>query len=92
MGRACVTPKGDGSICWRKWIDIRNVTLADAGKPGISHVDPSNIREINEIMAEAAREDAVYAEATRIAAGFGIGGMAPGSEQAAEIAPDMMEW
>ena len=70
-GRACAG-------CQRRWVDIRSATLADVGQPGFAHVDPVNEREIREIMAEREREDAVIAEATRVAAGLGIGGMAAG--------------
>jgi len=71
LGRAC-------AVCLRRWIDVRNVTLADVGRPGIAHVDPVNEREIKEIIAEREREDMVIRDATLTAAGFGIGGMAPG--------------
>jgi hypothetical protein len=79
-GRACIALRSDGSGCHRRWTDIRNVTPADAGQPGLAHVDPINLREINEIMAERTREDAVIRDATMTAAGFGIGGMAAGTE------------
>jgi hypothetical protein len=85
-GRACIATRSDGSICHRRWTDIRNVTPADAGQPNLAHVDPINLREINEIMAEAKREDAVIRNATMTAAGFGIGGMAAGTESVVEEA------
>ncbi len=85
-GRACIALRSDGSICHRRWTDIRNVTPADNGQPGLAHVDPINMREINEIMAEAKREDAVIRDATMTAAGFGIGGMAAGTDSVLEQA------
>lgn len=69
-----------GDTCGRRWIDIRNTTLADLDKPHIAHIGNATRNEIDQIMAEAARENARIAEATLTAAGFGIGGSLPGSE------------
>lgn len=83
-GRACIDTVRDADgterVCGRKWVDIRNATLADLNQPHIAHIGNTNHGEIGQIMAEREREDAVIREATRVAAGLGIGGMAAGTE------------
>jgi len=76
IGRACTE-------CWRRWVDIRNVTLADIGKPNIAHSGDATSYQIEQIMREAAAENERIAGATLTAAGFGIGGIAAGDEAAA---------
>lgn len=80
LGRACVLLLNGGDTCRRRWVDIRNATLADLDKPNIAHVGNLNHGEIDQIVSERAKEDARIAGATLTAAGFGIGGSLPGSE------------
>jgi hypothetical protein len=80
VGRACVGLLPGGEVCFRKWADVRNATRVDIDKPDIAHIAKLNAAEADQIGAERLLEDVRISNATRIAAGFGIGGMAAGSE------------
>lgn len=85
LGRACVgmirLADGTEIVCNRRWVNVRNTTLADLDKPNIAHIGNLNHGEIDQIVSERTKEDARIAGATLTAAGFGIGGSLPGSER-----------
>ena len=79
-GRICVAVLSGGAVCHRRWLDIRNATSADIGKPHIAHIGNLTTTEAEQIAAERDREDIRIREATLAAAGYGIGGMAAGGD------------
>lgn len=78
-GRCVATSPNSQNVCDRRWVDIRNVTSADLGQMDIAHSGALTQYELDQIVAAAIEQDATIGGATLTAAGFGIGGVAPGA-------------
>lgn len=70
-GRRCVTLDYNGAQCVRSWLEIKDCTDEDVGKPDIAHSGTLNVRELNEIRAERAREETSLWNAVADAASAG---------------------
>jgi hypothetical protein len=56
----CTTALGDGTLCGRRWLDIRNCDGSYVHEQGWAHSGALSIHEVNQIMAEKKREDGMF--------------------------------